>query len=234
MANPFFMALLLSLGFEIGQSSVLFYILMAKEKQKLPWIIMIILTIVQITGNIYSSFRYIDISGTNNWSYFQRSMLFSVQVDGPEMYKVIIAWISGAILPIVCLCLTALIAHIIQSRDDQKKEPEIVEPVSDKKPTKDTPVTKVEDDVTRVTDDEETDFLTTFDANEAPLTSEPTSEPTIDPNLVIQRDPVLIKEGRETPSKSDEIKTKTKKVLKVPKTLKKALGRLRTGKLAVL
>jgi len=142
------------------------------------------------------------------------------------MYKVIISWVQGALLPIVTLAMTSLIAHIIQSRDDQKKEPAIVEPVSDKKPTKDTLVTKVEDDVIRVTDDEESDHFATFNTD----TASPVSEPTADPNQVIQQEP----ESKEAPSKNDEIEIKTKKVLKVPKALKKALGRLRAGKLAVL
>ena len=135
IANGTLLAIILGAGFEIAQSTVLFYILMSKDKQKLPWIIMTILVLVQITANIYSSFRYIDLSHSNDWTYFQRSILFSIQAENSEMYKVIISYIQGGVLPVCTLALTALIAHVIQIRDSIKfginetKEIEIEPPI---------------------------------------------------------------------------------------------------------
>lgn len=115
LANTTGLAVLLALAFEIGQSSVLFSILMAKkENQKvLPWVLMVLLTGLQITGNVFASFRHIVTSGNLDWQYFQKSILFGVQASNAEMYQVIISWAQGALLPVVALGLTALVAQNI-------------------------------------------------------------------------------------------------------------------------
>ena len=115
MANTTSLAVLLALAFEVGQSSVLFSILMAKkgDERFLPWVLMILLTGLQIIGNVFSSFKHIMTSGNLDWQYFQKSILFGVQAANPEMYQVIISWLQGALLPIVALGLTALVAQKI-------------------------------------------------------------------------------------------------------------------------
>jgi len=55
-----------------------------------------------------------DASGSTDWTYWQRAILFGVQADSPETYKVIISWISGALLPLVALGMTALVADNIR------------------------------------------------------------------------------------------------------------------------
>ena len=129
MANSVGLAILLALAFEVGQSSVLFSILMAKKEDHkwLPWFLMFLLTALQITGNVFASFKHIMTSGNMDWQFFQKSVLFGVQASSPEMYQVIISWMQGALLPVIALGLTALIAQ-----DIQLKESEIIE--SEKKP----------------------------------------------------------------------------------------------------
>jgi len=127
MANTTSLAILLALAFEVGQSSVLFSILMAKkgDEKFLPWILMILLTGLQITGNVFSSFKHIMTSGNLDWQYFQKSILFGVQAANPEMYQVIISWLQGALLPIVALGLTALVAqkiNILIPREQENEE----------------------------------------------------------------------------------------------------------------
>jgi len=74
MANTTSLAVLLALAFEVGQSSVLFSILMAKkgDERFLPWVLMILLTGLQIIGNVFSSFKHIMTSGNLDWQYFQK------------------------------------------------------------------------------------------------------------------------------------------------------------------
>ena len=120
LANPLILAILLGASFEISQGVVLFYILMSHDKKILPWLIMCLLVILQVCGNIYSSFKFIDLSKSGDWAYFQRSILFSVQADSSEMYKVIISIIQGGLLPVCTLAMTSLIAHVIQTRDSMK------------------------------------------------------------------------------------------------------------------
>ena len=106
---------------------VLFSILMTENKNRaLAWGMMILLTALQVTANVYASFKFMDVSGTTDWTYWQRAILFGVNADSPEMYKVIIAWISGALLPLVALGMTALVADQIKLAGEtgEKRSPE--------------------------------------------------------------------------------------------------------------
>jgi len=132
LANPLSLAILLGVSYEVGQASVLFSILMTKNKEKfLPWALMFLLTGLQITANVYASFKHIMNSGSTDWIYWQKSILFGVQATSPEMYQVIISWISGALLPIIALGMTALVAQQIkliseESEEKLKKEKESI------------------------------------------------------------------------------------------------------------
>ncbi|HRT03457.1 MAG TPA: hypothetical protein P5513_05915 [Candidatus Diapherotrites archaeon] len=121
LANTLGLAILLGSAYEIGQAAVLFSILMTENRNRLlAWLMMFLLTALQITANVYASFKFIDSSGSNDWTYWQRAILFGVQADNQEMYKVIISWISGALLPLVALGMTALVADNIRLAQGEK------------------------------------------------------------------------------------------------------------------
>ena len=60
LANLLWLAILLAVIFEIGQSAVLFSILTSStgKSKVMPWTLMCILTAVQILGNVFSSYIY--------------------------------------------------------------------------------------------------------------------------------------------------------------------------------
>jgi hypothetical protein len=123
IANPVWLSVMLSGVAEIGQSTVLFSILLTKNKNKfLSWFIMIILTSLQVIGNVVGSFKWIETSNTKDFLYFQQSILFWVEGVDPMTFKVIISWICGALLPVIALSLTALVSQNIQLRDQEKAE----------------------------------------------------------------------------------------------------------------
>jgi len=126
IANTLGLAILLGGAYEIGQAAVLFSILMTENKNRmLAWGMMFLLTALQITANVYASFKFIDGSASMDWTYWQRSILFAVKDQSPEDYKIIISWISGALLPIVALGMTALVADNIRlARGETFDEPE--------------------------------------------------------------------------------------------------------------
>ncbi len=145
IGNGLGLSIILAIAFELGQASVLFAILTNESKNALiTWSMMILLTAVQISGNVYSTFLFIETSGSDNWQYWQKVMLFWVEADGPEMFKVIISYVQGALLPIVALGMTALVAESIKLRNaGNDKEPVVsnkpdqlvdVEVITDKKP----------------------------------------------------------------------------------------------------
>lgn len=122
IANAIWLSVILSFVAEIGQASVLFSILLTEnKKQFLPWLIMIILTSLQVIGNVVSSFDWIIAHNDAGLDGFKRSILFAVQTDDPEMFRVIVAWISGALLPVIALSMTALVAQNMDLRAKKTK-----------------------------------------------------------------------------------------------------------------
>ena len=137
LSNIGSLAILLGVAYEVGQASVLFSILMTKNKEKfLPWLLMFLLTALQVTANVYASFKHMSIDGGNDWTYWYTSILkiFGVTGGSTETYQVIISWISGALLPIVALGMTALVAtniKLITEEDELENNPNAPIPASD-------------------------------------------------------------------------------------------------------
>ena len=77
LSNPGWLAVILAVAFEVGQAGVLFSILTntdKEDKKTLPWILMGILTIVQVLGNVFSSYRYMILHNTDQIDYFTQSV----------------------------------------------------------------------------------------------------------------------------------------------------------------
>ena len=125
ISNESWLAIILALAFEIGQATVLFSLLINKSKKTMPWILMGVLTLVQVLGNVYSSYQYAAINSVDEIKYFTDSVLFYLQDPNPQVNQVMISYITGAILPIVALCMTSMIVDV-----SDVKKPE--EPVVDK------------------------------------------------------------------------------------------------------
>ena len=116
LSNPVWLAVILAVAFEVGQAGVLFSILTNTDKddrRSLPWILMGILTIVQVLGNVFSSYRYMIINNINQIKYFTKSVLFFVQSPNPDYNYVMISYITGAILPVVALCMTSMVVNML-------------------------------------------------------------------------------------------------------------------------
>lgn len=121
LSNQPWLALILACAFEIGQAAVLFYLLISRDKQVMPWILMGVLTLVQILGNVYSSYSYMMINNTDLIKYFTDSVLFFIQDPNPKVNHVMISYITGAILPVVALCMTSMIVNVLNY--NKKEEP---------------------------------------------------------------------------------------------------------------
>lgn len=116
LSNPVWLAVILAVAFEVGQAGVLFSILTNTDKddrRPLPWILMGILTIVQVLGNVFSSYRYMIINNIDQINYFTKSVLFFVQSPNPDYNYVMISYITGAILPVVALCMTSMVVNML-------------------------------------------------------------------------------------------------------------------------
>lgn len=136
LANPFWLALLLAITFEVGQATVLFYLLQGHQNQssknKLnnfgkygPWILMTVLTLTQCIGNIYSSHRYMVTRSTENIKYFTDSVLFFIKDPDPQVNIVFIDYIVGFLLPIVALAMTSMVVEVLKDHSIETEEVDI-------------------------------------------------------------------------------------------------------------
>lgn len=113
LSNQPWLALILACAFEIGQAAVLFYLLISNEKKIMPWVLMGVLTLVQVLGNVYSSYMYMIMNNMDLIKYFTDSVLFFIQDPNPKVNQVMISYITGAILPIVSLCMTSMVVNVL-------------------------------------------------------------------------------------------------------------------------
>lgn len=112
ISNEPWLAIILAVAFEVGQAAVLFSLLVSKSKKTMPWILMGVLTLVQVLGNIFSSYQYMVINNQDMIKYFTDSVLFYLQDPNPQVNQVMISYITGAILPIVSLCMTSMVVDV--------------------------------------------------------------------------------------------------------------------------
>ena len=144
LTNHSWMSIILAFAFEVGQAAVLLAILTsAKDRSKFtPWILMCILTLVQIIGNVYSSYKYIMLNASENLRYFKEPIF--IWTDLPDAQAtVIITYISSAILPLCALLLTSMITNYLEDngKDDEKEtvtdeevDKEIEDEIQEEKP----------------------------------------------------------------------------------------------------
>lgn len=129
ISNETWLAVILAIAFEIGQAVVLFSVLTNPTKKIMPWILMGVLTLVQVLGNVYSSYQYMILNSQDMITYFTNSVLFFLQDPDPKVNQVMISYITGAILPVVALCLTSMVVDT--SGVSKKEQINIVETQED-------------------------------------------------------------------------------------------------------
>lgn len=123
LANNKIMSVLLGGCFEIGQVAVLMSLLTSKKEQSriMPWVLMFLLTAVQIIGNIFSSYKYLILNSNENLRFFKEPIF--VWTDLPDnIANVIITYIVGGILPLIALCMTSMVSNYISERTDDVLE----------------------------------------------------------------------------------------------------------------
>ena len=132
IGNTKWMSISLAFAFELGLALSLASILLSdkNKKQTLPWILMITLTAVQVVGNVYSVFRYISVSDVDYYQYLAKPLLFFIEEVDENTIQIIVSWIMGAILPIVALMMTDMVANNIKNVSEDKKE--VIESIKDK------------------------------------------------------------------------------------------------------
>lgn len=132
ISNQNWLAVILAIAFEIGQAAVLFSLLTSKTKKIMPWILMGVLTAVQVLGNVFSSYQYMMLNHAEEITYFTDSVLFFLQDPDPKVNQVMVSYITGAILPIVSLCMTSMVVNAAGLENDTVPPPTTPEPKKDR------------------------------------------------------------------------------------------------------
>lgn len=122
LANVMVVGVMLALAFEVGQAAVLFSILtdIRKRKKVMPWLLMTVLTIVQVMGNVYSSYKYLITNSEDNLRYFKEPIF--VWTDIPDATaNVLLVYLIGGVLPIVSLLMTAMLTSYLGKEDETEE-----------------------------------------------------------------------------------------------------------------
>ena len=127
ISNQNWLAVILAIAFEIGQAAVLFSLLTSKSKKVMPWILMGVLTAVQVLGNVFSSYSYMMLNNVDQIKYFTDSVLFFLQDPDPKVNQVMVSYITGAILPIVSLCMTSMVVDAAGLDKDKPIDNEVID-----------------------------------------------------------------------------------------------------------
>ena len=135
LANAPALGVMLAITFEIGQAAVLFSLLTNPNQRKkiMTWVQLSIFTLVQILGNVYSSYKYIVSNSMENLRFFKEPVF--IWTDLPDqMCNVIITYLVGGILPISALLLTEMLTSYLYKEENKVAEPEKQEEIKkDKK-----------------------------------------------------------------------------------------------------
>ena len=116
LSNPYWLAVTLAIGFEIGAAASLASLVILKKMNKtLVWALFITITLMQMQGNMY--YAFINMDDFNSWAE-----LFALIEEEPIFQKRVLAAISGAILPLVALGFIKSLIDYIKPEEDEDDE----------------------------------------------------------------------------------------------------------------
>ena len=128
IGNPNWMSYVLGVIFELGQATVLASLLLTNNKKTLlPWCLMILLTAVQVIGNTFSVYKFMSLSDNEYYLYLSKPLLFWIEGISPDTVMIIVAWIIGAMLPIVALAMTSMVTNQMKLQNNIEEEKDNIE-----------------------------------------------------------------------------------------------------------
>ena len=111
LSNPKWLAVSLAIGFELGAAaSLAALITLDKMNKTLVWALFIVITLMQMQGNMY--YAFINMADFQSWSE-----LFNLIEEEPLYQKRVLSFVSGAILPLVALGFIKSLVDYIKPAD---------------------------------------------------------------------------------------------------------------------
>jgi len=119
LTNPHWLAISLAIAFEIGAAASLSaIIILDKTNRAMVWFLFILLTSIQINGNMYWAYKYAH-------DFKEWMELFGLSEEELILQKRILAVISGAILPIVALGFIKSLVDYIRPKSSKEIEEDV-------------------------------------------------------------------------------------------------------------
>ena len=114
LSNPYWLAVTLAIGFEIGAAaSLASLVILKKMNRTIVWSLFIAITLMQMQGNMY--YAFINLEDFAGWSE-----LFDLIEEDLIDQKRILAFVSGAILPLIALgFIKSLVDYIKPEEEDE-------------------------------------------------------------------------------------------------------------------
>lgn len=124
LSNPYWLAVSLAVAFELGAAaSLASLIALDKMNKTIVWILFFVITAMQMQGNMYYAFK-------NLQNYTEWVQLFNLVEEDPLYQKRILAFVSGAILPLVALGFIKSLVDYIKPTEE-KPTSEIPMPIEE-------------------------------------------------------------------------------------------------------
>ena len=122
LSNPFTWAIYLSVGIEIAALSALAAV--SVNMGRFVYFPFIIVTFIQMLGNIFSSFTYIDETSQTfqDWIAMVGGLFENMGIEKTDLntHKTVLAFLTGGLLPIISLTF----AHMLVKFTEKNKEVE--------------------------------------------------------------------------------------------------------------
>jgi polyhydroxyalkanoate synthesis regulator phasin len=133
LSNPFTWAIYLSVGIEIAALSALAAV--SVNMGRFVYVPFFIVTLIQMLGNVFFSFTYIDETGQTfqDWISMVGGLFESMGVEKTDLntHKTILSFLSGGLLPIISLTFAHMLVKFTEKNQDTDQVPTNNRPSTD-------------------------------------------------------------------------------------------------------
>ena len=127
LSNPITWAVYLSVGIEIAALSALAAV--SVKMGRFVYLPFFVVTLIQMIGNIFFSFTYIDETGQafQDWVAMVGGLFENMGIERTDLnsHKTIVSFLSGGLLPIISLTFAHM---LVKFSEESEKEPKLIQP----------------------------------------------------------------------------------------------------------
>jgi hypothetical protein len=127
LSNPITWAVYLSVGIEIAALSALAAV--SVRMGRFVYLPFFVVTFIQMIGNIFFSFTYIDETGQSfqDWVAMVGGLFENMGIERTDLnsHKTIVSFLSGGLLPIISLTFAHM---LVKFSEESQKEPKQIQP----------------------------------------------------------------------------------------------------------